>query len=105
MSGLVMAEPFDKPSSGGVGKSIYTANSLGALMADPEGTEFQRKVTFSFFAVLFISGLIVYWAWGVLYDTWYPFDRGNIAIYTIYVPLIALGVLGMLLYRKKPVKR
>ncbi len=74
-------------------------------MAEPEGTEFHRKMTFSFFAVLFIAGLVIYWAWGVLYDTWYPFDRGNIGIYTVYVPLIAFGVIGMLLYRKKPVKK
>lgn len=73
-------------------------------MVEPEGAEFQRKAIFSFFAVLFIAGLVVYWAWGVLYDTWYPFDRGNIGIYTVYVPLIAFGLLGMLLYRKKPVK-
>jgi len=71
-------------------------------MPEPERTEFQRKVVFYFFAALFISGLIVYWVWGVLYETWYPFDRGNIGIYTVYVPLIAFGVVGMLLYRKRP---
>jgi len=74
-------------------------------MPEPEAAEFQRKVIFYFFALLFILGLIVYWAWGVIYDTWYPFDRGNIGIYTVYVPLIAFGVLGMLLYRKKPAKK
>ncbi len=70
-------------------------------MAEPEGAGFQRRLTFSLFAALFIAGLIVYWAWGIMYDTWYPFDGGNIGIYTIYVPLIAFGIIGMLLYRKK----
>lgn len=77
---------------------------MAVLMAEPEGGEFQQKAIFFFFAALFIAGLVVYWVWGVLYDTWYPFDRGNIGIYTIYVPLIAFGVIGMLLYRKKPVR-
>lgn len=71
-------------------------------MAEPEGSEFQRKMVFGFYMLLFIAGMLVFWIWGLLYDTWYPFDRGNIGIYTVYVPLIAFGVIGMLLYRKKP---
>ena len=78
------------------------ANSLGALMAEAEGSVFQRKIIFGFYMLLFIAGVLVYWIWGLLYDTWYPFDRGNIGIYTVYVPLIAFGIIGMLLYRKKP---
>lgn len=74
-------------------------------MAEPEGAEFHRKLTFSLSGALFAAGIIVYWVWGVLYDTWYPFDRGNIGIYTIYVPLIAFGLIGMLLYRKRPSKK
>lgn len=71
-------------------------------MADEDGSEWQRKVIVTFFALLLIAGIAVFWIWGVLYDTWYPFNRGNIGIYTIYVPLIAFGLIGLLLYRKKP---
>jgi uncharacterized RDD family membrane protein YckC len=71
-------------------------------MADEDGSEWQRKVVITFFALLLIAGIAVFWIWGILYDTWYPFNRGNIGIYTIYVPLIAFGVIGLLLYRKKP---
>jgi len=70
-------------------------------MADDDASEWQRKVTMSFFALLLISGIAIFWIWGVLYDIWYPFTRGNIGIYTIYVPLIAFGVIGLLLFRKK----
>ncbi len=70
-------------------------------MAEPEGAEFQRKAAFVFFVVLLAAGILVYWGWAVMYGTWYPFDRGNIGIYTIYAPLIAFGVIGMLLFRKK----
>jgi len=85
-------------------KAIYTANSLGAAMAPGEGAEFQRKAILTFYAMLLVSGVLIYWVWGILYDTWYPFTRGNIGIYTVYIPLIVFGIIGILLYRKKPVK-
>lgn len=69
-------------------------------MAD-EGAEFQRRLAFTSSAALFAAGLLIYWFWGLVYDTWYPFTRGNIGIYTIYVPLMAFGIIGMLLYRRK----
>lgn len=69
-------------------------------MAD-EGAEFQRRLAFMFSAVLLGLGVVIYWFWGLVYDTWYPFTRGNIGIYTIYMPLVAFGIIGMLLYRKK----
>ncbi len=72
------------------------------MMAEAEGAEFQRKAMLAFFTMLLVAGIAIYWAWGVMYDTWYPFNRGNIGIYTIYVPLIVFGAIGILLYRKKP---
>jgi len=78
------------------------ANPLGALMADGDASEFQRKAILAFYGLLLVAGIAIYWAWGLMYDTWYPFTRGNIGIYVIYVPLIALGIVGILLYRKKP---
>lgn len=69
-------------------------------MAEAEGSDFVRKVIFGFFAVLLIGGLALYWFWGVTYDTWNPFTRGNIGVYTIYVPLMAFGLIGLLLFRK-----
>jgi len=70
-------------------------------MAESDVAEFQRKVVLAFYALLLIAGLSVYWIWGVLYDTWYPFTRGNIGVFTIYVPLIAFGIIGILLHSKK----
>lgn len=71
-------------------------------MADADASEWQRKVIRSFFALLLIAGVAIFWIWGVLYDIWNPFSRDNIGIYTVYVPLIAFGVIGLLLYRKRP---
>ena len=70
------------------------------MMAEGEGSEFQRKAALGFSVALLAAGILVYWGWGLLYGTWYPFDRGDIAIYTIYAPLIAFGVIGILLFRK-----
>lgn len=74
-------------------------------MADPEAAEFQRKIVFALSVLVLIAGISVYWAWGLMYDTWYPFNSGNIGIYTIYVPMIVFGVLGLLLTRKPPAKK
>ena len=82
-------------------KAIYIANSLAAMMAEGEGEEFGRKAAFVFSVALLALGILVYWGWALMYDTWYPFDRGNIGIYTIYMPLIAFGTIGILLFRKK----
>lgn len=73
-------------------------------MAEPEGAEFQRKAAFTFYALLLIGGIAVYWIWGMLYGTWYPFTKGNIAIYAVCMPMVAFGVIGTLLYRKKSPK-
>jgi multidrug resistance efflux pump len=70
-------------------------------MADGEGAEFQRKVILAFYTLLLIAGILIYWGWGLMYNTWYPFTRGNIGVYVIYIPLIAFGIIGILLYRKK----
>jgi hypothetical protein len=70
-------------------------------MADPDGAEFQRKAVFTFYTLLLIGGIALYWVWGLLYDTWYPFTKGNIGIYVVYMPMIAFGMIGILLYRKK----
>lgn len=74
------------------------------MMAEPEGSEFQRKAMFIFSTLLLIGGILLYWFWGLKYDTWNPLTRGDIGIYTIYTPLIVFGVIGILLTRKKPSK-
>jgi hypothetical protein len=76
------------------------ANPLGAMMAESEG--FQRKIVLAFYTILLVAGVALYWAWGAIYDTWSPFTRGNIGIYTIYIILIFFGFFGILLNWKKP---
>ncbi len=70
-------------------------------MAEPELSEVSRKMALAISTILLIAGISLYWVWGVMFDTWYPFTRENIGIFSIYVPLIAFGVIGILMYRKK----
>ncbi len=71
-------------------------------MAEPEGSEFGRKLGLIISTIILILGIALYWGWAIAFDTWYPFTQGNIGIYTIYLPLIAFGIIGILLFRKKP---
>ncbi len=64
-------------------------------------SEVSRKMALAISTILLIAGISLYWVWGVMFDTWYPFTRENIGIFSIYVPLIAFGVIGILMYRKK----
>jgi len=75
---------------------------LSATMADEEVAEFQRRLLMWISAALLIAGIALYWAWGIMYETWYPFTRENIGIYTVFVPLIGFGILGLLLYSRRP---
>jgi multidrug resistance efflux pump len=72
------------------------------MMAEAEGSKFQRKTIRTFYGLLLIAGIAVYWIWGILYNTWNPFTRDDIAIYPVFITLIAFGIIGLLLYRKKP---
>jgi uncharacterized membrane protein YphA (DoxX/SURF4 family) len=70
-------------------------------MAEPEGAETGRKIALVLSTLLLVAGIALYWVWGIMYDTWYPFNQGNIGVYSIYLPLIAFGIIGILLYRKR----
>ncbi len=72
-------------------------------MAEPEGSEVNRKLGLLISAILLIAGIGLYWVWGIMFGTWYPFTQGNIGVYSIYVALIGFGVVGILLFRKKSV--
>jgi len=71
-------------------------------MAEPEGAETGRTIALVFSILLLAAGVALYWVWGIMFDTWYPFNQGNIGIYSIYLPMIAFGIIGILLYRRKP---
>ena len=49
-----------------------------------------------FYMIVLLSGIVLYFGWSILYNTW--FDPG---LYSISVVLIGFGLLGVFLYGRK----
>lgn len=70
-------------------------------MPEQEIGETQRKLWFAFSILLIMAGISFYWAWGLMFDTWNIFATENLGAYVITVLLVAFGIVGALLTRKK----
>ncbi len=69
----------------------------------PEETEQElipKKYLIGFYSLLLILGLVIYVAWGIMYDSWNIFDRSNLGIYALTVILVGFGIVGILLYSR-----
>lgn len=66
-----------------------------------EGSDFPRKAKLAISVLLIIAGFAMYWAWGLIYDSWNILEKEFIGVYSIVVVLIIFGVLGLLLSRKQ----
>jgi predicted Co/Zn/Cd cation transporter (cation efflux family) len=66
-----------------------------------EGSDFPRKAKLAISVLLIIAGFAMYWAWGLIYDSWNILEKEFIGVYSIVVVLIVFGVLGLLLSRKQ----
>ena len=72
-----------------------------------QGTEVEipKKVMVAAYSALLALGLIIYFAWGLMYDSWNVFDRSNLGIYSVTVVLCGFGATGLLLYSLKEDKK
>jgi len=61
---------------------------------------FPRRVTFAFYSILFLAGVIFYVAWGLAYGSWYLLAPEWIGVYAVTVILVGFGLVGMLLHRR-----
>ena len=61
--------------------------------------EFPRRVAFTFYLILFVSGIVFYLIWGIWYGAWNLFDAPWIGAYAVTVVLLGFGIVGMLLYK------
>jgi hypothetical protein len=57
-----------------------------------------RTIAFYGYAFVFTLGIVMYVAWGVLYNSWNILEPRNLGVYSIVVVLLGFGVVGMLLY-------
>lgn len=70
-------------------------------MPEEETSDTQRKLWFTVSIVLIIAGVIFYWSWGVMYNTWDILRTESLGAYVLTVLLIGFGLVGALLTRKK----
>lgn len=70
-------------------------------MPEEETSDTQRKFWFTVSIVLIIAGVIFYWSWGVMYNTWDILRTESLGAYVLTVLLIGFGLVGALLTRKK----
>ena len=65
---------------------------------------FPRRIAAGFYLFLALLGIVFYYSWGLLYNTWNLFDRENVGVYALTVVLLGFGITGYLLYRTPPKK-
>ena len=60
----------------------------------------EEKITYRFVELLslllFLGGILFYLSWSFLYDTW-----TDMGVYSIAMPMMIFGILGLLLVREK----
>ena len=65
-----------------------------------ESSETPRKILFAFSILLIMAGLIMYFVWGILYNSWNILLVENMGVYAVTIILICFGIVGALLYSK-----
>jgi hypothetical protein len=63
--------------------------------------EIPKKVMVAAYSALLALGLIIYFTWGLIYNSWNIFERSNLGIYSVTMVLCGFGFFGLLLYSIK----
>lgn len=61
---------------------------------------FPKKVSFWFYALTFLAGILFYLIWGFTYGSWNLLRPEWVGAYAVTVILVGFGLIGMLLYRE-----
>jgi lipopolysaccharide export LptBFGC system permease protein LptF len=64
-------------------------------------SNFPNKAIMALSILLIIGGVALYFGWGIAYGSWNMFNRNFIPIYTLVVPMVLFGLLGIYLVRQK----
>ncbi len=64
--------------------------------------ELARKLKVIGSIIMMIIGLSFYYAYGVAYGNWNMLQTGNEGVYAIFIFFFGLGLLGFIMFRKKP---
>lgn len=75
---------------------------MNGLMAEGD---LGRRVKLLVSALMLVIGVSFYWGYGLAYGEWNVFAAGNDGVYSVVVFFVGIGILGMLLFRKKPAEQ
>ncbi len=64
-----------------------------------------RKFKFAGSLAMLAVGLAFYWGYGFAYGEWNLFSPGNDGVYSVVVFFVGIGIVGSLLFRKKPARQ
>ena len=64
-----------------------------------EELPFPRRIVAGFYFFLILMGILFYFSWGVLYNSWDITRPDNVGVYALTVVLLGFGITGFLLYR------
>ncbi len=72
------------------------------VRAVPEEDAPLRTLARWFYLSLILVGILFYIGWGLFFGTWNLFEPENVGVYAVAVVLIGFGIVGTLLYSRKP---
>ncbi len=65
-------------------------------------SDLARKLKVTGSVIMMIIGLSFYYAYGVAYGDWNMLQRGNEGVFSIFLFFFGMGLLGYIMFRKKP---
>lgn len=66
-----------------------------------EENAFPKKIQMGMSALLLISGIALYVAWGIGFNGWNFIDSKFIGLYSLVIVMVLFGIFGILLTRMK----
>ncbi len=70
----------------------------GTMPVNASEEPIPKTYLLGFYTLLLVLGIVIYVAWGLMYDSWNILDRTNLGIYAVTVVLVGFGVMGIMLY-------
>ncbi|HNU35050.1 MAG TPA: hypothetical protein PKJ15_00485 [Methanomassiliicoccales archaeon] len=62
---------------------------------------YPKKALSIFSLLLIVAAVLLYWVWGISYGSWNIFAAENMGVYSLFIVLLGLGVLGLLFAKYK----
>ncbi len=64
-----------------------------------------RSIAYYAYTLSVAVGLAFYLAWGIMYNSWNLLESRNIGVYSMVVIMVGFGLVGMVLYGRRPLPK